>query len=398
MLNLNIDMVHNKSTLYILSLFSLVLIIGGCQNLPLQTVESGDLLLDEKDPSYKFYRNQESSVDIQEPQYVRESINDLGIRFLDQAYLRSEYDMQRAKELYNQGIYGYAPYDYISTSNSQQPNREAILNEIEGIFLSIAEISGYYADNPTAHRRREAVMGSSGLISNGLGTELIFVDAKGLMMSEVFQYMALGTIALDQIMNVHLDDNVIKSEQIIQDHENHRLIKGQNYTALEHHWDLAYGYYKFFWRPMAKGDGIPALRGCLRQLDLAFTLGRMDINYHLYDELPKYVDEIRRLLTKVILIRTKEHLLGGHTISNLNEDLVFAFPQLSRGYALLYSMAFINDAEGRPYFTYEEVKEMQQTLLGEKGLWDSTRLLSDEKGSGTLKSIEEKLTNRLNIN
>lgn len=370
-------------------------ILHSCQDLPLQTVESGELLLDEKDPSYKFSRNQESSVDIQEPQYLEQGINDLGVRFFNQAYLNNQSQLDRAMELYKKGWYSYAAYDYIAISEKNKANREAIIQEIDSLIKAIAEVSGFYSSNPTLHRRRDAKEGSSGLISNKLGTELVFVNNKGVVASEVFRYMTFGVIAMDQIFNVHLDKSIILNEQIILDHEHQKLLPGQNYTELEHHWDLAYGYYKYFWRPLAKGNGIPELRGSLRELDLAFTLGRTDINYHLYSELPKYVEKIRKELAKVLLIRAKKSLIGGNTISNLKEDMVFAFLELSRGYAFLYSLAFINDNEGNPYMNYQEVKTLQEQLLGKKGFWERERLLSDEATVGSLKAIEKILNSKL---
>lgn len=388
-------MTHNRYYIYTLLLILSFSLLHSCQDLPLQTVESGELLLDEKDPSYKFSRNQESSIDIQEPQYLEQGINDLGVRFFNQAYLNNQSQLDRAMELYKKGWYGYAAYDYIAISEKNKANREAVIQEIDSLIKAIAEVSGFYSSNPTLHRRRDAKEGSSGLISNKLGTELVFVNNKGVVASEVFRYMTFGVIAMDQIFNVHLDKNIILNEQIILDHEHQKLLPGQNYTELEHHWDLAYGYYKYFWRPLAKGNGIPELRGSLRELDLAFTLGRTDINYHLYSELPKYVEKIRKELAKVLLIKAKKSLIGGNTISNLKEDMVFAFLELSRGYAFLYSLTFINDNEGNPYMNYQEVKGLQEQLLGKKGFWERERLLSDEATVGSLKAIEKILNSKL---
>lgn len=388
-------MVNNRYHLSLYCLLSALILVSGCQKTPLQTVDSGLIILDENDPKYKFSRNQESSVNIDEPQYVAQTITDLGVRFLNQAYLRNETELNRAKELYNKGLYGAAPHDFISVSTKHQDQRDDLLMEIDELFQSICEMSGYYSSNPTLHRRREAHEGSSGLISNKLSSELIFADPKGLISADVFRYMMMGTIALDQIFNVHLSDDIIRNEAIISDHEIQKLLPGQNYTELEHHWDLAYGYYKHFWRPLATGDGLPALRGCLRDLDLAFTLGRIDINYHLYSELPKHVEKIRKILTKVLLIRIQEYLVGGNTISNLNEDKIFAFSFLSKGYGLLYSLMFINDAKGNPYFSYTDLKEMKRDLISQKGFWDQDKLLSDEKTKGSLKSIMALVSTRL---
>lgn len=367
-----------------------------CQPSPLQTVETGELLLPDQDPKYRFTRNQESSVDTQEPDLLRSTLNELHERFLDQAQIRNQELMNTAQQMFDLGLYGYAPKTYIAQSQMHQEHRDQILADLNALIEISAKLSGLGAPNPSQHRRREAAPMISGFVDGALGGKLVFVDERGLVVARAFASAILGAINLDQILNVHLDDHVVQSRELERDHENQVLIKGNNYTALEHHWDLAYGYYLQGLRALALSDGIQALRGTTRRLDLAFTLGRIDINYHLYDMLPRHVQTIRQELKHVWLTRLEYLLVGGNTLANLGETPTLAFSMLSQAYGMIYALQFLRSPEGKPYFTYQEVKELQAQLVGNKGLWDYKRLRGDGTEMGDLHRIVQMIKTRLN--
>lgn len=367
-----------------------------CQPSPLQTVETGELLLPDQDPKYRFTRNQESSVDTQEPDLLRSTLNELHERFLDQAQIRNQELMNTAQQMFDLGLYGYAPKTYIAQSQMHQEHRDQILADLNAMIEISAKLSGLGAPNPSQHRRREAAPMISGFVDGALGGKLVFVDERGLVVARAFASAILGAINLDQILNVHLDDHVVQSRELERDHENQVLIKGNNYTALEHHWDLAYGYYLQGLRALALSDGIQALRGTARRLDLAFTLGRIDINYHLYDMLPRHVQTIRQELKHVWLTRLEYLLVGGNTLANLGETPTLAFSMLSQAYGMIYALQFLRSLEGKPYFTYQEVKELQAQLVGNKGLWDYKRLRGDGTEMGDLHRIVQMIKTRLN--
>ncbi|MDO4692562.1 MAG: DUF4856 domain-containing protein [Porphyromonadaceae bacterium] len=368
-----------------------------CQPSPLQTVETGELFLPEQDPKYQFTRNQESSVDTQEPDLLRSTLNELHDRFLDQAQIRNQELMNTAQELFDLGLYGYAPKAYIAQSRMHQAHREQILADLNALIETTARLSGLGAPNPSQHRRREAEPMRSGYVDGAVGGRLVFVDEHGLVVARAFAAGILGAINLDQILNVHLDDPIVQSQELERDHENQILIKGNNYTALEHHWDLAYGYYLQGLRSLALSDGIQALRGTARRLDLAFTLGRIDINYHLYDMLPKHVQTIRQELKRVWLIRLEHLLLGGNTLANLSETPTLAFSMLSEAYGMIYSLQFLCSPEGKPYFTYQEVRDLQAQLISGKGLWKYECLNGDNTHIDNLQTILQTIKTKLNV-
>ena len=70
------------------------------------------------------------------------------------------------------------------------------------------------------------------------------------------------------------------------------------------------------------------------------------------------------------------HLLtGSRTLSNLNEEPAHALPFLGQALGAIYALQFTRNAEGKPYFTYDEVKALIATLTAEGGMWERERLL-----------------------
>ncbi|WGU69615.1 DUF4856 domain-containing protein [Capnocytophaga canimorsus] len=84
-------------------------------------------------------------------------------------------------------------------------------------------------------------------------------------------------------------------------------------------------------------------------------------------------------------------LVGENTLVNMDEGTGYAFPFISRAYGLIYTMQFARNAEGKPYFTYEEIQSYLQELKNDKGLWDKDKLLSDVNHKGSLKNIASEI-------
>lgn len=66
-----------------------------------------------------------------------------------------------------------------------------------------------------------------------LGTYL--VNGKGVEYAQFIQKGLIGAMMLDQICNIYLGTEKMSAD-------NETIVSGKNYTALEHHWDEAYGY------------------------------------------------------------------------------------------------------------------------------------------------------------
>ena len=68
----------------------------------------------------------------------------------------------------------------------------------------------------------------------------------GIAVAEVYKYAIMGAIYLDKILNIHLSEQILENNEVLVRNDLTQLLPGHNYTELEHHWDLAYGYYDFW--------------------------------------------------------------------------------------------------------------------------------------------------------
>jgi hypothetical protein len=92
-----------------------------------------------------------------------------------------------------------------------------------------AKIESYFdlIDVASKSVNSTAVLGQAGK----LGTYL--VDAKGIEYTQIIQKSLIGALQFDYICNVLLKDGL--------NAENHATMSDENYTELEHNWDVAYG-------------------------------------------------------------------------------------------------------------------------------------------------------------
>lgn len=349
------------------------------------------------EPLYKFSRMGESSVDIVECDFLEAPIERIYKVYLKPARISDNLDNEEVEKLYNEGEFGLKPVEEIAKSELHLANREQIVSDITGLIRTSAEIGGLGQSNPFVYRRREAKVGSSGYVGNNIGDpNIYFVNDKGLVIAEMFNYSILGSIYLDKILNVHLDDNVVNNPDVRRKHENLELKEGRNYTDLEHNWDLAYGYFKF-WRKLAHAEGLPALKDSELFINRALVKGRTYMDDFRYDDIKMQLDTIRTELSKVVAIRAMDFLIGDNTLVNIDENPKYAFLFVSKACGLIYASQFARNKEGKPLITYTEVKKLLDNLLQDKGLWDKERLLADEKTIGSLRNTAFVIGNKFGV-
>ncbi len=340
---------------------------------------------------YKFSRNGISNVDYLECSLLREPL-DIIERRLDRAQIFYEYNYNNLMNYYKEGIYHIKPEREIATSAISESYQNKVKEDILATINKSVEISGYYTNEPSSHRNREAKLNRTGYIGYSSGDpNVAFVDEKGVIVSEVFRGMIIGGIYLDKILNEHLDERYFDDENLRKDHENVVLPEGRNYTELEHHWDLAYGYFQFL-KNLSQANGVPALKYSEQKLYDAFVQGRIELNRYRYDDMKVQLKIIREELSRVVAIRIIDYLIGVNTIVNLEEgDGSDAFMFLSKAYGLIYAIQFTRNAEGNKYFTYEQVQDVLNQFRGEKGFWDTEKLLGDESVTGSVKNIANQI-------
>ena len=357
-----------------------------------ETPESSFIWNELTPPKYSFQRNDASSVDYQECEFLSKPLNTIYDTYLSPAKLTSDSQMELMLSYYNEGLYGIAPKDEIAQSPLCLPYRESVLADVDRLFDESRQISGGYASQSSTVRNREAQAGESGFIGSNISDpNLLFVNGKGVVVAEVFRHYMYGAIYLDKILNVHLDESIYTSTENRSDHHNVVLPPGRNYTLLEHHWDLAYGYYKNFWKKFAQADGLMVMKHSSRTLFEAFAYGRLAMETYDYEKVMGYLKVIKKELSKVAAIRTMNCLLGPNTVANLEEDPKFAYGFISQAAGLIYALQFASDEEGRLYYTRDELLGYIEQLTSGQGLWDTERLLAGTETEGSLLNIAEKI-------
>lgn len=103
----------------------------------------------------------------------------------------------------------------------------------KALMTDAADASADYAANQTI-----ATQGMSGLIERGTSGNFILVSDQGWEYQQIIEKGLMGAVFLNQIYNVYLTD-----DRTGDGVENVALSEGKNYTAMEHHWDEAFGYW-----------------------------------------------------------------------------------------------------------------------------------------------------------
>lgn len=375
----------------------LMISITACTEGTNETIESAFQIPVLPEPSYKFSRNGESSVNTLECEFLKSPIDRIFSRYMNEARMGTQTEHDEAIYMFSEGEYGLKPQDEIATSSLHSADREKILKDFRGWFETSAYISGLGQEKPHAHRNTEARKGVSGYVGVNVGDkDVCFVDEKGFAVAEVYKYAAMGAIYLDKILNVHLSESIIDNSPIRKAHDLTQLSAGHNYTELEHHWDLAYGYYGF-WKSLAQSDGLPALKDSHRRIFHSFVRGRTYMETSRYDEIKLQVDTIRHELGRVIAVRAMNLLVGVNTFANLKENPKQAFRLLSQACGLIYASQFTRNAQGKPFITYEETQKLLQLLKQKDGLWDKERLLGEEKNEGSLRHLAAQIGERFGV-
>lgn len=138
-------------------------------------------------------------------------------------------DAEKLKNMYaNVGSPFDAPYTDLNTlkinikevAGSSKANQSSVHTHMEDAFVKMAAISTEGGET--------AAEGTAGKSGNYL------LDANGIEWAQIIQKSLIGAYHLDYISNVLLNTGL--------NADNTGLVAGKKYTALEHNWDLAYGF------------------------------------------------------------------------------------------------------------------------------------------------------------
>lgn len=372
-------------------IFSLYLFVAltACTEGTNETIESAYQLPILQEPAYKFTRNGESCVNLLECEFLKSPVDIIFSRYLNRARIGTPEEYSEMLEFYKKGEFGLKPIEEIASSTTHSASRAQVLQDFTNWFESSKLIS--------QNKGNEAVKGRIGYVGNNHGDkDIFFVDGRGIAVAEVYRFAAMGALYLDKILNVHLNKEVLFATDVREGHELTHLLPGHNYTEMEHHWDLAYGYYDF-WKSLAQSGGLPALRDSHLRIFRSFVWGRTYMETSRYKDIELRVDTIRHELSRVVAVRAMHLLTGANTFSNLKENPKYAFRLLSQAYGLIYASQFARNAQGRPFLTYDETQQLLHVLERDGGLWDSQRLMGSEQDEGSLRQLAAQLGAKFGI-
>ncbi|MEM1125967.1 MAG: DUF4856 domain-containing protein [Bacteroidota bacterium] len=131
----------------------------------------------------------------------------------------------------NTGDNGGGNFSFTSDRQLRNKTFELDIPLFEGLFASAATASQAGAAGTVATN------GTAGLIERASGSTIL-VDENGREFVQLIEKGLMGAVFYNQIYNVYLTDT-----RIGDDVENTALSEGRNYTAMEHHWDEAFGYF-----------------------------------------------------------------------------------------------------------------------------------------------------------
>ena len=342
------------------------------------------------DPTYNFKRQGQSSVNILEAERARTASDVLYNRFLRTSYILNSKSWNELNRLFRDGGNNEIALEPIlGTSPLAKNNQEAIRKDLSRNLEDVATAGGFVDGSYSRelHSRKAQAL-QSGFIGYNLGDDdRVYALSSGRVPAEEYKGMILGAVFLDKALGEYLNADELQNTELIQRHEDQKLITGRNYTELEHHWDLAYGYYKQIQKPILSSN-LPYFRGSELKLEQLFALGRLAITEYRYQEAISHLKDIRELLSQVVAARAIYELTGPNTLANLKEDRITAFRFISRGLGLVYALQFTRKREGESYLSYAQVAELMKSITQDpKGLWSEQLESNLNKLSNEIRAI-----------
>jgi hypothetical protein len=260
-----------------------------------------------------------------------------------------------------------------TTKNLESKTLISDVDYYKGLFAELERASNAYVANPS-----EAMQGVSGLLQRGNTDRYILVNEKGWEFTQFIEKGLLGSVFFHQIFNVYLTES-----RIGPDVDNESLVEGNNYTAKEHHFDEAFGYWgvpvdfpdelaaadRRFWATYTYGRS--SLTGSLDKLKSAFLYGRTAIVNSDQGAVDAAVAEIY-LELEIMSVATAIHYLNS-SLEDINAgDIGNLFHHLSEAYMFIRAIK----VHPSPQLSVTEINEVLANGLGtEADFWTADAAL-----------------------
>ncbi|CAD5270585.1 MULTISPECIES: DUF4856 domain-containing protein [unclassified Imperialibacter] len=261
-------------------------------------------------------------------------------------------------------------------ASSKKLEDKTFVSEVQNIkelFEATEVASADVAANGTV-----AGEGVAGRLQRGTTDSYILVNELGWEFTQFVEKGLMGSTFYNQIFNAYLTDAKVGDGV-----DNEALVDGKNYTAMEHHWDEAFGYFgvpvdfptgepvleaseRRFWGHYT--NNMDALLGTNALLMNAYLKGRTAIvnkDYVTRDQQREIIYAGHELVTAAVTVHYINQAIG-----NFNDgDIGNAFHHLSEAYQFVKAIQY----SPKKKLTQAQINDILTSNLGEGGdFWKAT--------------------------
>jgi hypothetical protein len=237
--------------------------------------------------------------------------------------------------------------------------------------------------------------GVAGRLQRGTTDSYVLVNELGWEFTQFAEKGLMGSCFYNQIFNVYLTD-----DRVGDGADNEAFVDGKNYTAMEHHWDEAFGYFgvpvdfpagdpvledseRRFWANYT--NSVDALLGTNALLMDAYLKGRTAIvnkDYETRDEQREIIYAGHELVAAAVAVHYINEAIG-----NFNDgDTGNAFHHLSEGYQFVKAIQY----SPKKKLTQAQIDEILTANFGEGGdFWKATVTGLNEAKNTLVSAYEE---------
>ncbi len=183
--------------------------------------------------------------------------------------------------------------------------------------------------------------GVAGVLTSGTSTYLF--NKNGLEIQEFIEKGIMGGVFMHQALNEYLGSG----KQSVDNTVAVDPAAGKYYTALEHHWDEAFGYFgvdvtypsvipTYFWGKYCNVQD-PTL-GCNKKMMDNFLRGRSAIAYNVLNERTKCIEEIRNTWEDICAYQAMKYMTSA--MNYFGTDNAKYLHNLSEAYGMVWALRY----------------------------------------------------------
>lgn len=309
--------------------------------------------------NYEFSRNGASSVSFDGQTDRLKQIGEIKavLQTADAGSQINEFDLL---DMYaNTGGNGNGNFSFTSSKQLENKTFQADVAFFQGLLVDAANASTNGAANITA------TDGQSGLLMRA-NNKTILVSDSGYEFTQLFEKGLMGAVLFYQIANVYTTDDKIGNQV-----DNTNLVSGENYTAMEHHMDEAFGYFgapqdfteNYSGSGKAKywahySEELNANTNAINKIMTAYKNARQAIVEKKYDLRNEYVEDINEELEK-LAASAAVHYVNAALAATTDGDRMHV---LSEMYGFVRALRYANPKYGE--YSLSQVDALLATHIG----------------------------------